>query len=102
MPYRIELSAEAEADLRALPRTQEVTARRAVERFLAHEPAAPSNARRPMAPNPLGAPWHLRLGALRVYYDIEEAAAVVRVVRVGVKPGNVLYLRGRPFEMRTP
>lgn len=38
-----------------------------------------------MRPNPV-APWELRVGDLRVYYDVDnEPEAVVRILAVGVK-----------------
>ena len=41
-----------------------------------------------MRPNPL-APWELRIGDLRVYYDIQEKPEpVVMVLAVGVKYRN--------------
>jgi len=41
-----------------------------------------------MRPNPL-APWELRIGKLRVYYDVEEIPeAVVYIRAVGVKERN--------------
>ena len=53
-----------------------------------------------MDPNPLGATWELRLDDVRVFYDIEEAAQSVRVLRVGRKVRETVYLRWRPFLTR--
>lgn len=102
MPYRIAYTSEADADLRSLRRRDESEVRGLVPRYLSDEPANPSNKRRPLAPNPLDADWELRLGDLRVLYAIEEADQRVRVLRVGRKQGNRLYLRGLPVEMRQP
>jgi len=45
-----------------------------------------------MRPNPL-APWELRLGNLRVYFDIvSQPEPVVVVVAVGVKKRNVVRI----------
>ncbi len=52
-----------------------------------------------MRPNALGVPWALHVGDFRVYYDIDEDEQVVRVERVGYKPGSVLFLRGKPFDL---
>ena len=44
--------------------------------------------RKPMRPNPV-APWELRIGALRVYYDVEEDPQPVVFIRaVGIKERN--------------
>ena len=45
-----------------------------------------------MRPNPL-APWELRIGNLRVYYDIEdESEPTVWIEAIGIKKGNVVYI----------
>jgi len=44
-----------------------------------------------MRPNPV-APWELRIGILRVYYEIEAAEAVVRILAVGVKERDVVRI----------
>ena len=50
--------------------------------------------RKPMRPNPI-APWELRIGLLRVYYEVkEEAAPIVFVLAVGVKDRNVIRIGG--------
>ncbi len=41
-----------------------------------------------MRPNPV-APWELRIGSLRVYYDVEEGPEPVVLIRaVGIKERN--------------
>lgn len=60
----------------------------AVDRQLMHEPTVETRNRKPMRPNPL-APWELRIGNLRVYYDVEvEPEFVVYVRAVGLKLRN--------------
>ena len=51
-----------------------------------------------MLPNPL-APWELRTGKLRVYYDVDEEAKAVNVRAVGVKERNRLYIAGKEFKL---
>ena len=50
---------------------QQVTVLDTVERQLARQPNTETRNRKPMRPNPL-APWELRIGNLRVYYDVDE------------------------------
>lgn len=38
-----------------------------------------------MAPNPLLATWELRVGDIRVYYDVNEAEGAVEVLGFGEK-----------------
>jgi hypothetical protein len=47
-----------------------------------------------MRPNPL-APWELRIGALRVYYDVEDAPQPKVFIRaVGIKERNRVRIAG--------
>ena len=56
-----------------------------VEKQLAQQPTLETRNRKLMRPNPV-APWELRIGKLRVYYDVQEQPSrVVRVLAVGVK-----------------
>ncbi len=99
MPYRIEYSPDAEEHLRFLTPRQRAIVLDAVDKQLMHHAAIETRNRKPMRPNPL-APWELRIGDLRVYYDIEEAAEQVVFIRaVGVKEGNRVRIAGKVFEL---
>jgi hypothetical protein len=55
--------------------------------------------RKPLRPNPI-APWELRVGSLRVFYEVAAApAAVVRILAVGVKERNVVRIAGQEFQL---
>ncbi len=54
---------------------------------------------KPMAPpdENLGM-WELRVrGAYRVFYCVEFETAVVYITRIGHKPKDILYLRGKEY-----
>jgi hypothetical protein len=52
-----------------------------------------------MRPNPI-APWELRIGQLRVYYEVkEEPDLVVTVLAVGVKERNVVRIGGEEVNL---
>jgi len=52
-----------------------------------------------MRPNPV-APWELRIGSLRVYYDVEEEPeSVVYVRAVGVKERNRVRIGKEVMEL---
>lgn len=88
MPYRIEYSPDAEDHLHAMTARQQAIVLNAVDRQLAHEPTVETRNRKPMRPNPV-APWELRIGTLRVYYDVEEEPEPTVYVRaVGIKERN--------------
>jgi mRNA-degrading endonuclease RelE of RelBE toxin-antitoxin system len=59
---------------------------------LRHQPDVPTRHRKRMRPNAV-APWELRIGDHRVFYDLEPAAdeasvSTVVVLAIGVKIGN--------------
>lgn len=51
-----------------------------------------------MRPNPL-ATWELRIGNLRVYYDVSEEDALVSILAVGVKVHNRVFIAGEEIEL---
>jgi len=52
-----------------------------------------------MRPNPV-APWELRIGTLRVYYDIlEEPDETVYVRAIGVKERNTVRIGGEEIAL---
>lgn len=88
MSYSIEYSPLTEEHFRALTLRQQRIVLDGVDRQLTHEPTVETRNRKPMRPNPI-APWELRIGELRVYYDIEETPEPVVLIRaVGVKERN--------------
>ena len=49
-----------------------------------------------MRPNPL-APWELRIGDRRVFYEVREGS--VRVLAIGHKVHNELFIRGQKVKI---
>ena len=99
MPYRIEYSPETDQHLRALTARQRATVFDAVDEQLAHQPTVETRNRKPMRPNPL-APWELRVGELRVYYDVEEEPdRLVTVLAIGVKDRSRIFIGGEEVEL---
>ena len=85
MAYRIEYCSDVENHLRVLTVRQQAIVLDAVEKHLTYQPRVETKNRKPMRPNPL-APWELRIGNIRVYYDVqEEPTCVVFVRAVGIK-----------------
>jgi len=88
VPYRIDYSPDAEDHMRVLTARQEAIVLDAVDNQLMYQPMVETKNRKPMRPNPV-APWELRIGNLRVYYDVEEDPEPLVYIRaVGVKEGN--------------
>ena len=71
----------------------------AIVRQLMHQPLLETRNRKPLRPNPL-APWELRVGALRVFYEVlSQDPEVVRVLAVGKKQRNVLRIAGQEIKL---
>lgn len=63
-----------------------------VEQQLTYQPMLPTRKRKVLRPNPL-APWQLRLGDVRVFYEVqEEPTPVVTIKAVGKKIHNELWI----------
>ena len=67
------------------------------EEQLSHQPLIETRRRKRMEPAKPGfiAPWELRVGNLRVYYDVEKVSKVVVITAVGVKIRNRVWLEGK-------
>jgi mRNA-degrading endonuclease RelE of RelBE toxin-antitoxin system len=84
--------------LRELSARERATVLDTVDDQLRHQPAVATRIRKPMRPDSLAA-WELRIGDLRVFYDVhlpeadDEDAGVV-VLAVGRKVGNRLWIGG--------
>lgn len=71
----------------------------AIEVQLTHEPLVETRNRKPLRPNPV-APWELRVGTLRVFYEVSsEEPSVVNILAVGQKDGNVLRIAGKEIKL---
>jgi mRNA-degrading endonuclease RelE of RelBE toxin-antitoxin system len=103
MPYAIVYSPEVVDHLTALTKAQQVQVLDEVQAQLTHQPTLPTRRRKFLRPNAL-AQWELRVGDMRVFYDVEEAveseskseekSAIVIVKAVGIKERNVLRIGG--------
>jgi len=99
LPYRIEYSPDTEDQLRTLTTRQQRIVLDAVDEQLVYEPTVETRNRKPMRPNPL-APWELRIGNLRVYYDVEEEPEPRVFIRaVGVKQRNRVRIGREVIEL---
>ena len=98
MPYHIGYLRTAIGHLRQLTARQRSTALDTVDTQLTHEPKTETRNRKEMIPNPL-ASWELRIGDLRVYYDVTEDPQTVTVVAVGIKEGNRLFIGGEERQL---
>ncbi len=96
--YRLEFAASVKTHLAALTARQRAAVLDAIERQLGNEPLTETRHRKPLRPNPI-APWELRVGPLRVFYEVAAAPAVVHILAVGIKDRNVVRIGGQEFQL---
>ena len=99
MPYTVEFAQSVERHLRVLTAPERTTILDAIGRQLRHEPLKETRHRKPLRPNPV-APWELRVGQLRVFYEVAGAdSGVVRILSVGRKRRSVLLIGDKEIRL---
>ena len=99
MVFETLYSPEAIDHLVALTKVEQVLVLDQVEQQLSHQPLLPTRKRKVLRPDSI-APWELRLGDLRVFYDVQELpVAVVNVKAVGKKIHNELWIGGEKIAL---
>jgi mRNA-degrading endonuclease RelE of RelBE toxin-antitoxin system len=99
LPYRIEISPEADAHLDDLTAREQSMVLDVVPRQLSHQPALATRNRKMMRANPL-AEWELRIGKLRVYYNVvDEPEPLVLIGAIGVKRGNRVFVANQEVHL---
>ena len=98
MAYEVRFAGDVKGHLNALTIPERSAALDAIERQLLYEPLVETRNRKPLRPNPI-APWELRVGKLRVFYEVVPGEpGLVRILAVGKKERNLLLVAGQ--EMR--
>jgi mRNA-degrading endonuclease RelE of RelBE toxin-antitoxin system len=98
MAFTIEFSPHAREHLAQLRRRDQRIVVDAIEEQLSHEPDHPTRRRKKLDDNEL-APWELRVGDFRVFYDVHLGGEIVVVVAVGQKLRNRLIVGGEEIEL---
>lgn len=96
--YEVELTPEAIDDLRTLKKRERQIIFNGIDEQLQHQPTQETRNRKRLRPNPL-AEWELRVEQYRVFYDVDTAAQRVKIIAVGVKRGNRLYIQDEEYEL---
>lgn len=94
MAFRISITQEAAAQMRALPAREWRTMEAAVLTRLREQPTTPTRAIKKLRPNPL-AGFELRVGDLRILYNVEGDEVMLLVVER--KVGNTLVVGNEEF-----
>ena len=99
MAYEIEFAESVQGYFRALAARERAIVLDTVERQLLHEPLKETRHRKPLRPNPI-APWELRVGPLRVFYEVTAGGpGVVRILAVGRKRRNAVIIGGKEIQL---
>jgi mRNA-degrading endonuclease RelE of RelBE toxin-antitoxin system len=98
MPFQVLFTPRASDELRSFRRNEQRQIVEAVKTQLLHEPVSATRNRKKLRPNEL-AEWELRVGNLRVFYDVDEAERVVSVRALGKKTGSQLMINGKEFNL---
>jgi len=97
--YEVRFADDVKEHLRALTVPERSVALEAIERQLPYEPLVETRNRKPLRPNPI-APWELRVGKLRVFYEVVAGEpSLVRILAVGKKDRNILRVAGREMTL---
>jgi len=97
MKYSIRLTDSAIEDLDFYRKNERRLISDAMAVYLTYDADVHTRRRKPLRPNQI-AQWELRIDDYRVFYDFEEED-VVKVVAVGHKEHNDLYVRGKKVEL---
>ena len=93
--YTIELTSEAEDDLKSFDRRERNNIVDGITTNLRYEPTVMTMNRKPCRDDGTKiADWELRIGVYRVYYNVEEQVRVVAIERISEKSNNTVFFRG--------
>ena len=97
MSFRLELVPSAREDPAFFTAREQRIILRGIDMFLSTEADIEGRRRKRLRPNPV-APWALRIGNYRVFYEIRTEQVAV-VLAIGHKLHNDLFVRGRRIEI---
>jgi mRNA-degrading endonuclease RelE of RelBE toxin-antitoxin system len=97
--YEVKFADDVKGHLNALTIPERKAALDAIELQLPYEPLVETRNRKPLRPNPI-APWELRIGKLRVFYEVVPGEpGLVKILGVGKKERSILRMAGREITL---
>ena len=97
MKFSVRLTDSAIEDLDYFRKSERKIISDGIALFLTHDAKVETRRRKALRPNPL-APWELRIEDYRMFFDI-EGDDEVKIIAVGHKEHNHLYIRGKKVEL---
>jgi mRNA-degrading endonuclease RelE of RelBE toxin-antitoxin system len=98
MAFAIEFSPRARDHLKALRKRDQQIIVDAIAVQLADQPNQPTRNRKRLTANAL-APWELRVGDFRVFYDVDPLEEEVVILSIGHKVHGTLRIGGEEIEL---
>ena len=96
MKFQVNFTPSAEQDLKSLQVYEQRIIAAAIRSYLLEDVDTENNRRKRLRANAL-APWELRAGKYRVFYELGPGQ--VKVVAIGYKEHNELLIRGTKVEL---
>jgi mRNA-degrading endonuclease RelE of RelBE toxin-antitoxin system len=96
MEYRVSLTENAKKDIAHFEARDQRIIVAAIVTHLKVDAEVVTRKRKQLRPNPV-APWELRIDRFRVFYSVEDDG--VKVLAVGHKEHNELFIRGKKVEL---
>jgi len=96
--YRIEFTDDAHEDLLYFKAFERKIIVDDIKAQLTPQPRVATRNRKQLREHPM-ARWELRTGKFRTFYAVSDEPVAVRIVAVGEKNRNELFIRGRKVEL---
>lgn len=92
--YEIEFTPDAAKDLQYFRKFEQKILIDAIQTQLTYEPTVETKNRFRRSPPDI-AEWELRTGVFRIFYNVDELVEIVSIERIGEKPNNSVFFRGK-------
>lgn len=101
--FTLDFAPEAVDHLDAIERRHHSLIEKTIDEQLSHTPERETRNRKPLEhPTSFGATWELRFGPsnrFRVFYEVDSTESVVRILAIGVKEENRLFIGGKEIQI---
>ena len=101
--FTLDFAPETIDHLDAIERKYHRLIERTIDEQLRHTPERETRNRKPLERSTsFGATWELRFGAnnrLRVFYEVDSPEQMVRILAIGEKEGNQLFIGGEEVQI---
>jgi mRNA-degrading endonuclease RelE of RelBE toxin-antitoxin system len=94
--FDIQFSSEGEEDLSWFRKSEQQLILDQIKARLGDQADVETRNRKRLKPGHL-TEWELRIGDIRVFYDVDADAPFVTIAAIGYKKRNRLFFRGREF-----